>query len=1248
MNIFPKQRIKIGLRQQLLILVVISVSLSLMVLAIITGVFFSYNFKNSQAKNLSVISQLKSSQIEQNLMNSYFQIYWVSQREPIQNSLISYRAGNTSSTNFIDAQDTLEQFLGSSNTFSNVRLYDAKFRQVVNSTDSTQGKYTPDNILDQVFPFDQNITDFPSIMEYFGIINGPIKNSSTYIMSMTLPVYGSVSIIYGSSDLVGYITAVMSAESLRATQNDSVLDTNVQIISTNLSNIDDNSTYHYVLPSSDVPDDLVGQNLPMNSNSVAEQVLRYNKTGVEYSIKMASNKKVAAAYCPIDFPMVKWAAIVEQKRSDFLYSTNQLTKIMIIVSIATAVLMFILAIPLAHWSVTPILRLQKATETIAAGRGLQTLSSKKHKHQSSKGGSMSSFLSGPKPPPPAPPAPHSNTNNDDQGYTSGQGSGYNSHRSSIGSTRSFHTNSAYGSNIGDTSRYHNNHNNSLSGNNTDNENGSLSSGIQGHTSYISGARVPTYTRFFRDELSKLTETFNIMTDELDRQYSHLEDRVKARTKQLEAAKIQAEAANEAKTVFIANISHELRTPLNGILGMTAIAMAEEEPNKIQQSLKLIFRSGELLLHILTELLTFSKNSLKRSNLENSDFGVLDVALQIKSIFGKLAKDQNVNLSINLTPNSARKMVLYGDSNRIIQVVMNLVSNSLKFTPVDGKVTVSIKNLGEYDEEKSSSEDFKQVYVKSIEQINNEKQEQINNNEKQEILNTTTTTTPKTNEYSQSSNDTTSDDDENDSDQKSIVTISTSSYDDQVFQNQFKKIDTNNNGLNETKDLDEQKTWVFEFEVEDTGPGIDQTLQQSVFEPFVQGDQTLSRQYGGTGLGLSICRQLATMMKGVMELESTVGVGSKFTFRVPLIQRKELIISESNVLNFYEDEFNINSKKNRRVKIIEPEKDTLSPDSNLTTSTSIEQLNEKSNTTTTTNTTNTISENNENLAPPNITPTTPGNKSPNSLNISSNGKVRTPTSSNYNDGFEYFDRPILQSTGTAKGSTINLLEQNNNNNNGIESSPKNVNGQDGKNSDSSSIQLKILVAEDNIVNQEVIKRMLRLEGFNNIELAVDGEEAIELVRQNGGDDYYDIIFMDVQMPKCDGLMATKIIRNELKFNNPIVALTAFADESNVKECLDSGMTGFLSKPIRRLQLRQVLTKFCTVILKEMTGTPGTPGTPASEDIKSFQKGNNNNSPRSTKSLKSNKSSGSTISPPDETSEATISTHNLPINEQNNKK
>ena len=78
-----------------------------------------------------------------------------------------------------------------------------------------------------------------------------------------------------------------------------------------------------------------------------------------------------------------------------------------------------------------------------------------------------------------------------------------------------------------------------------------------------------------------------------------------------------------------------------------------------------------------------------------------------------------------------------------------------------------------------------------------------------------------------------------------------------------------------------RTLLFEFEVQDTGPGIPASQQRVVFEPFVQGDLGLSKKYGGTGLGLSICSQLANLMKGTIWLKSEEGVGSTFTMRIPL-------------------------------------------------------------------------------------------------------------------------------------------------------------------------------------------------------------------------------------------------------------------------------------------------------------------------------------------------------------------------------
>ena len=99
------------------------------------------------------------------------------------------------------------------------------------------------------------------------------------------------------------------------------------------------------------------------------------------------------------------------------------------------------------------------------------------------------------------------------------------------------------------------------------------------------------------------------------------------------------------------------------------------------------------------------------------------------------------------------------------------------------------------------------------------------------------------------------------------------------------------------------------------------------------------------------------------------------------------------------------------------------------------------------------------------------------------------------------------------------------------------------------------------------------------MAKDGQEAFDFVRESMDNKRpYNLIFMDVQMPNVDGLQSTKLIR-EMGYSAPIVALTAFAEESNVKECMDSGMNGFLSKPLRRPAFKQVIKRYCATIPEE---------------------------------------------------------------------
>jgi osomolarity two-component system, sensor histidine kinase SLN1 len=99
--------------------------------------------------------------------------------------------------------------------------------------------------------------------------------------------------------------------------------------------------------------------------------------------------------------------------------------------------------------------------------------------------------------------------------------------------------------------------------------------------------------------------------------------------------------------------------------------------------------------------------------------------------------------------------------------------------------------------------------------------------------------------------------------------------------------------------------------------------------------------------------------------------------------------------------------------------------------------------------------------------------------------------------------------------------------------------------------------------------------------------------------FNLIFMDVQMPNVDGLRSTKLIR-EIGFSAPIVALTAFAEESNIKDCYDSGMNFFLPKPIRRPELKKVLNKYCPTIHEEEAEIAGS-SAPQTNGIQSSKSG-----------------------------------------------
>ena len=316
-------------------------------------------------------------------------------------------------------------------------------------------------------------------------------------------------------------------------------------------------------------------------------------------------------------------------------------------------------------------------------------------------------------------------------------------------------------------------------------------------------------------------------------------------------------------------------------------MQDEDQTRIKRSLGIIYKSGDLLLHLLTDLLTFSKNEIgQQLTLDEKEFRLADVCSQILSIFDNQAREGGISLAVSFhaPPDSleaasgvssqqsyspfgignVKDMCLWGDQYRILQVIINLVSNALKFTPPGGSVEVKIKCLGDVEEKSSSRRDSPQLKLS--------KQHSSSRNSRTRHAHSSGSSAASSAVPVRESGKRA-----NSLDARSEVNLNGTSNAGPQFA--LRERSTSPPPLNA------RNLW-FEFEVEDTGPGIPESQQRLVFEPFVQGDLGLSKKYAGTGLGLSICSQLARLMGGTISLKSQEGVGSTFTLRIPLKFTKE--------------------------------------------------------------------------------------------------------------------------------------------------------------------------------------------------------------------------------------------------------------------------------------------------------------------------------------------------------------------------
>ena len=168
----------------------------------------------------------------------------------------------------------------------------------------------------------------------------------------------------------------------------------------------------------------------------------------------------------------------------------------------------------------------------------------------------------------------------------------------------------------------------------------------------------------------------------------LEKLVSERTRDLKAATLQATAASRAKSEFLANMSHEIRTPLNGIIASSDLLLRRPDLTPASaEHVRLISESGDLLLKLLGDILDFSKIEAGQLGLEQHTFERIPVVADTVALVATKVEVGKVQLGY--TVDSALSKHLEGDSYRLRQVLLNLVSNAIKFTPAGGKVQVTV-------------------------------------------------------------------------------------------------------------------------------------------------------------------------------------------------------------------------------------------------------------------------------------------------------------------------------------------------------------------------------------------------------------------------------------------------------------------------------------------------------------------------------------------------------------------------------
>jgi len=501
-------------------------------------------------------------------------------------------------------------------------------------------------------------------------------------------------------------------------------------------------------------------------------------------------------------------------------------------------------------------------------------------------------------------------------------------------------------------------------------------------------------------------------------------------------------ANQAKDLFLANMSHEIRTPLNGIVGFTQLLKSTEVNAEQEEFITVIENSSDNLLTIVNDILDLSKIKADKIELEDISFDAVEKFESAIESYGARATEKDIDLSVYVDPEMPK--MLRGDPTKISQILVNLVSNAIKFTGLQGSIDVRIDKL---------SEDDKSVELK--------------------------------------------------------------------------------------------------FSVRDTGIGITEEQKRKIFDAFSQADVSTSRKFGGTGLGLSISSKLVQFMGGELDIEGEEDKGSTFFFTLNLNKSEEVLAEEKPNMHGFD------------VALLVPN-DEIKEKVNA----NLEEYVEYSGATFTIYNGEEILEMQPSDLPDIIFIDHRYFRREGELEkyLDLDTKFVLLTTSDKKEKIEEVENKIdkivykpLTLTKTLKSLTVVYDETKE-----LHAAAPNVNHKIFEN-------LKILVAEDNNINQKLIQNVLNGLGIE-VTIANNGEEALDYRMNNE----YDMIFMDIQMPVMGGIEATEKIseyeEKNRKHHIPIVALTANALEGDREKYLNAGLDNYLSKPIELEALRSLLLEY----------------------------------------------------------------------------